>query len=122
MRPHRLAEAEFRPLGLSSRAINALWLQDICTLAEVGKLTEWDLSVMPGIGPKAISQLRVYLRRPGPAMEIHDRPRIVSISFEPDVLTAIDAWALDNGVNGSRAEAVRRLVGLSLARSKSRKK
>jgi hypothetical protein len=115
MRPKDLAEAEFRPLGFNSRTINALWLRDICTLEELTNLVERDLSLISGIGSKAKSQLQIFLRGDGPVQEIHDRPRTVSVSFDPRALTAIDAWALDHPGIKSRAEAVRRLVEQALA-------
>lgn len=119
MRSRDLAEAEFRPLGLDSRAINALWARDICTLRDLSKLTEWDISVIPGIGTKTKGQLRIYLRSTdAPAQEIHTRSRIVATRFEPDMLTEIDSWILEQGGHLARAEAVRRLVALALKAKK----
>lgn len=114
MRSRDLADREFRPLGLNSRAINALWCRDICTLRELSKLTERDLYVIPGIGAKARNQLALYVRKTGPVQEVHDRRRVVSIIFEPDALIAIDSWALENGPITGRAEAIRRLVEAGL--------
>ena len=58
--------------------------------------------------------LRLYLRAEDPTLEIHTRSGEVTVQFGPNALTAIDSWALENG-RLSRAEAVRRLVGLGLA-------
>jgi hypothetical protein len=120
MRARDLAEREFRPLGLNSRTINALWRHDICTLRELSQLTERALAVIPGIGAKGLSQLSLYIRKPGPTQEIHDRRRTVAVKFEPDALTAIDSWAQENGPISGRAEAVRRLVEMGLTRKASR--
>jgi hypothetical protein len=116
MRERRLAEREFRPLGLNTRTINALWCRDICTLQELSKLTEREVSLIPGIGAKGRSQLSLYIRKNGPAQEVHDRRRVVSVIFEPNALTAIDSWALENGPIKGRAEAIRRLVDLALGK------
>jgi hypothetical protein len=122
MSKYATAEAEFRPLGLSTRTINALVGADIYTLHELRMLTERDLSVMPGIGPKAFNQLRIYVRKHGPTIEIHKRPRIVAAQFDPKSLTAIDAWALEQEGITSRPEAIRRLVerGLTVPEPKAK--
>lgn len=57
-----LAIAEFRPLGFTNRTIKALWQYEICTREELEKLTILKARAIPGVGPKAMSQLQSYLR------------------------------------------------------------
>jgi hypothetical protein len=111
----RTAEAAFRPLGCSSRMINALCRQGIYNLADLSRVTEWELARWPGIGPASLSQLKIYLRTVGPSVELHRRPKTATVQFQPEVLTAIDAWAIEHEGIDSRAAAVRRLVEMSLA-------
>lgn len=49
------------------------------------------------------------------------RPHAVSVIFEARTLNAIDAWASEHDVVGSRAEAVRRLVDLALITAKKKR-
>jgi hypothetical protein len=114
MTDYRKAESEFRPLGFNTRTIRALAGRGICSLRDLATLTERDLSSIPGIGLHAMAQLRVYIRKTGPTIEIHTRGRVVSVNFDAKALTAIDAWAVDNDVKRSRAEAIRRLVEQAL--------
>jgi hypothetical protein len=110
---YQTAEREFRSLGLDTRTINILVGRNIHSLSELAELTEWDLSVMPGIGPKAFSQLKNYVQKNVPTSEIHSRSRAMSIVFNPACLTEIDAWGRENGII-SRAAIVRHLVELGL--------
>ena len=119
MSNRRIAESEFRPLGLNTRTIYALVKHGVYTLRDLTALTEREVSRMAGIGEKARSILAIYLRKEGPSVEIHNRRKSVSTIFEPAELTSIDAWALDNAAI-SRAEAIRRLVELGL-KAKERK-
>ena len=120
MTDSRTAESEFRPLGISTRAINALAANGVYTRRELGRVTERDLSRMPGIGPAALKLLRPYLLQEGPSVELHVRPRVVSVEFPAKSLTMIDAWAVEQAAP-SRAEALRRLVKLGLKAGKRRK-
>jgi hypothetical protein len=113
MSDYRTAEKEFRPLGLDSRTINALAARGINSLRDLAFLTERDISVIPGIGPKAFSQLKIYVQMKAPVLEIHDRPKVVSTIFDARSLIAIDSWAHENK-SSSRADAIRRLVELGL--------
>jgi hypothetical protein len=85
----------------------------ISTLRDLGAVSEREVSRMSGIGPGALQQLRIYLRKPGPTLELHTRSKAVATIFDAKSLTAIDAWAVDQDIP-SRAEAVRRLVELGL--------
>lgn len=115
-----IAKSEFRPLGFSTRTINALVVHGISTLRDLGAVSEREVSRMSGIGPGALQQLRIYLRKPDPTLELHTRSKAVATIFDAKSLTAIDAWAVDQDIP-SRAEAVRRLVDLGLALPKAKR-
>ncbi len=97
------AEREFRPIGLGTRAINALSVQGVDTLCELQSLTQRELERFPGIGPGTIKHLSLYLRAEGHTFEIHRRSRLVTIRLDPAALTALDALAYKNGVTRNRA-------------------
>jgi hypothetical protein len=45
---------------------------------------------------------------------------MIGARFDPSTAAAIDAWAAKAGDSVSRSEAIRRLVGLGLAKGKAR--
>jgi hypothetical protein len=114
MSNYRNAEREFRPLGFTTRTINALCNAGIYTLQDLGRLTERDVARFSGLGPASISQLRIYLSQQGPSSEIHTRERTISVRLFPDTLTALDAWACENGGKISYADTIRRLIEIGL--------
>jgi hypothetical protein len=74
MTPRREAHAEFRAMGFSTRTINALFGRNIYTVASLNQLTERDAVLIRGIGPKAMSELRAYLRKDRKEASISELP------------------------------------------------
>ena len=97
----------------------------ICRLSELSRITERDLSAISGIGPLSIARLRPLLCKDGQSVELHSRPMVVGVLLQPETLTKLDCWSVENlGAEGSRAEAVRQLVehGLTCLDMANRKK
>jgi len=109
---HPAAYREFRSLGLSIRIAKILVDSDVLSIRELAKLSEWDLTLLPGIGPKGFSLLRKYVRK-NPKIETKRKARIVVTIFSPDQLMAIDGWAEENKTL-TRSDTVRCLVALGL--------
>jgi hypothetical protein len=119
MKDQRAAYRELQSLGLSGRTITCLLARDIQSPEQLAALTEWDLTVMPGIGPKAFDELKNHVQRNAPTpADTYERPRQVSVIFKPQTLAALDNWASENGLT-SRSDAVRSLVDRALETSAS---
>lgn len=108
------ARNEFRPLGLSTRVINALVASGISSIHELHALSESELEQVRGIGPTAIGHLRPFLCRQTASFDVN--PTLLSVKFADAKLGEIDKWALQQKGVVSRAEAIRRLVELALKR------
>ena len=122
--PRKRAEAEFRPLGLSTRIINLLCLNGIFTVGDLRRLTERQVSQISGLGPSRLAKLRPFLRKGGPP-DLPATPKFVRAQFQPRLLRRVDAWAAENLEPGKpRSEAIRQLVehGLTCHDMAKRKK
>ena len=112
---YKLAKAEFQPLGISSRSLNALISRNICSRIDLAQFTEDEIGRIPGIGAASLAKLKPYLRKELPSEAGHNEvARGVTVQFQPASINAIESWAKDQEGITSRAEAVRRLVDLGL--------
>ena len=112
----RRAKSVFAPLGISVRAIIALFAAGIHSPRQLHALSEQDLSQIRGIGAKTVRLLRQHLRQETTPNVIPRRPQCVRVLFAQDELKAIDQWISHQHGRISRTYAIRRLVNLGLRR------
>lgn len=62
------ATKQVRELNISERTINALFMQNIKTIAELAQLTIEDLSAIKNLGEKGITELQIALAQLGLAL------------------------------------------------------
>ncbi|MBU6444962.1 MAG: hypothetical protein KGR48_13735 [Alphaproteobacteria bacterium] len=110
----RRAKSAFVPLGISVRAIIALFAAGIHSRRQLHALSEQELSQIRGIGTKTVRLLRQHLRQEVTTSLVPRRPQCVRVLFAQDELKAIDQWISRQQGRVSRTYAIRRLVNLGL--------
>lgn len=113
--PISAAYHNFQLLGIERRTARALIKNDVLTVLDLTNLTEVDLMLMPGIGEKSLPMLMKYVRKCDPGIRRRNKPTTISATFPADVFLEIDRWR-EKYQASTRADAVRRLVELGLAR------
>lgn len=109
--------SDFRKLGLDIRVVNALAAQGVVSLEDLTHLTDREFASFRGIGPGTRKLLQDYLKKENhPASESPP----IAVSFSAEFLRAVDEWCMAQSERiVSRAEAIRLLVEMGLARENS---
>jgi hypothetical protein len=108
---------DFRKLGLDIRVVNALAAQGVVALEDLAHLTDREFATFRGIGPSTRKLLQDYLKKEdAPAAE----PAAVHVALPAEFLRAVDDWCLAQSERMvSRADAIRHLTEMALARKAS---